>query len=73
MAIVSGQEWTTYLIQVQEALYETDNVAIRCFKAGIPFPSAWQTYTLALRALYVQTSGDNTLPLPTKPAYPAGT
>ena len=58
--------------QAADALSKTDIVAGRCFKAGIAFPSAWQTYTVALRAI---VSGTDTIStsLPTQPAYPAGT
>ena len=50
------------------ALQESDIGAIRCMKAGLLFPSEWQTYVLALRA--VAKSGSV---LPNRPAYPVGT
>lgn len=59
-------------IQAMAALPETDMVAFRCFKAGIPFPADWQTYTSGLRNLANGTDTTSTT-LPSKPAYPAGT
>lgn len=58
--------------QALSALEITDMVAFRCFKAGISFPSTWQTYTLALRAIANGTDTTSTT-LPTQPAYPKGT
>lgn len=55
--------------QAQSALDKSDLVATRCFKAGVAFPSAWQTYVTALRAIV--SSGAGTIP--TQPSYPAGT
>ena len=53
-------------------LSEADMVAIRCMKAGQPFPADWQAYTTALRDITNQAS-----PLkvkwPTAPAVPSGT
>ena len=55
--------------QTLQALAKSDGVAIRCVKAGVAFPAAWQTYVTALRAIMNGASG----PLPTQPAFPAGT
>lgn len=44
-------------------------VVERCYIAGVPFPTEWQTYVAALRAI-VQGNGQD---LPDQPAYPAGT
>lgn len=54
------------------ALYKTDKVAFRCFKAGIPFPEDWQHYTHALRAI-VNGSDTSSTSLPEQPDYPDGT
>lgn len=54
------------------ALDATDLVAIRCLKAGMVFPMAWQTYVAELRAIVSGTDTTSTA-LPTQPAYPAGT
>jgi hypothetical protein len=58
--------------QAKAALISTDMVSLRCFKAGVIFPTDWQTYVTALRAI---TNGLDTVSirLPTPPAYPAGT
>jgi hypothetical protein len=58
--------------QAQAALDQTDRVASRCFKAGVAFPPAWQTYTTALRNIMNGTDTSSTS-LPAKPPYPAGT
>lgn len=50
------------------ALYKTDDVAIRCFKAGIAFPDDWKNYTETLRAIVKSNSGE----LPRQPDYPEG-
>lgn len=51
------------------ALEASDDVYIRCGKAGVVWPESWQTYCLALRQVVVGTLTT----LPTRPAYPAGT
>jgi len=52
-------------------LAASDIVAIRCMKAGQPFPADWQAYTTALRDITKQAD-----PLqvewPTPPAIPSG-
>lgn len=45
--------------------------AIRCFKAGVPFPADWQAYCGELRALVNGTSTATVMPA--QPDYPAGT
>lgn len=55
--------------QAQAALDKTDSVAIRCLKAGVAFPSEWQTYVTSLRAIVNSGTGA----MPTQPDYPAGT
>lgn len=50
----------------------TDMVCLRCYKAGVTFPAAWQTYTTALRAI-VNGTDTTSSTLPTQPVYPAGT
>lgn len=49
--------------KITAALAKSDMVAMRCLKAGVPFPPEWQTYVTALR------SGM----LPNQPAYPSNT
>lgn len=66
-------EWGSYQGQAKLALDVTDNVALRCWKAGVAFPDNWKTYVDALRTIVRATGGDPTKPLPTRPTYPAGT
>lgn len=58
--------------QAMATMQETDMVCLRCYKAGIPFPTEWQSYTNALRSIANGTDTSSTA-LPVKPAYPAGT
>lgn len=58
--------------QARAALEVTDRVAHRCYKAGVPFPATWQTYTIALRNIANGTDTASAA-LPAPPAYPAGT
>lgn len=51
------------------ALTKSDLVAIRCVKAGIPFPADWQEYVAGLRAVV----NGSALTLPEQPEYPEGT
>lgn len=58
-------------IGAQTALDRSDMTALRCFKAGVAFPSDWKAYVIALRAI---VAGEPTsIALPTQPAFPAGT
>ncbi len=65
--------WSAVQIQAQLLLDGSDRVAIRCLKAGVPFPSDWQAYVATLREIVRTTNGDPDAPLPTRPTYPAGT
>lgn len=49
-------------------LGKSDLVAIRCFKAGVPFPADWVNYSEELRAAL--RSGATVLPI--KPTFPSG-
>jgi hypothetical protein len=55
-------------LQAQAALGTSDRVAIRCAKAGVPYPPEWQAYDETLRAVVAGTATG----LPERPAYPAG-
>ena len=55
--------------QARAALTISDKVATRCLKAGVTYPSEWQSYDAALRDIVNTASGS----LPSQPAYPAGT
>jgi len=62
----------TLKIEVQAALHFTDRVALRAFKAGIPFGDEWCAYDSALRELMSVTEWSDDLVLPVQPAnYPA--
>ena len=65
--------WKNYQTEAQNLLDKSDITAIRCIKAGVAFPSAWQTYVKELRAIVAATSGDVMIALPVAPAYPVGT
>jgi hypothetical protein len=52
-----------------DELAKSDMTALRCVKAGIPFPTAWQEYVAALREIFQTGIG----PLPDQPPYPEGT
>jgi hypothetical protein len=68
-APTAAQQGSALKERAQVALDASDMVATRCFKAGVAFPTDWQTYVSDLRAIV--SSGTGTLP--TAPAYPAGT
>lgn len=51
-----------------EKIIQSDMVALRCFKAGVPFPKEWNDYYLTLRKC--DTSKPTGL---TAPPFPAGT
>lgn len=53
----------------QAALDASDMTAIRCFKAGVPFPAEWFAYTQTLRNIVKSNNGS----LPARPAFPANT
>ena len=70
---LSAAQWPAYQAQAQAALDKSDTVAIRCLKAGVAFPAEWQSYVAALRTIVAAATGNPSVPLPTQPAYPAGT
>jgi hypothetical protein len=65
--------WAQYQQQAKEELDFDDGVAIRCIKAGVPYPAAWLERDVALRIIVTAANGDATQALPVRPAYPAGT
>jgi hypothetical protein len=65
-AVIAAQP---LIAQARAALAASDTVFIRCGKAGVNWPSAWQSYVAALRVIV--SSGAGTLP--TQPTYPSGT
>lgn len=52
-----------------DALIQSDITALRCVKAGIAFPAAWQEYVASLREIFQTGIGS----LPEQPPYPEGT
>lgn len=50
----------------KDALAKSDMVALRCFKASVPFPEEWKDYVLALRSVVNGESEE----MPEKPDFP---
>lgn len=69
----AAQQWAEYRQQAQAALDSSDITILRCVENNVSVPETWASYRVALRAIVRATSGDPTAPLPTRPAYPAGT
>ena len=69
----AAQLWSVYQASAQAALTESDKTILRCGENSVAVPAAWATYRKALRAIVAATSGDPSVALPTRPAYPAGT
>lgn len=65
--------WSDIQMRAKQTLDMTDSVVLRCYEAGIEFPSDWRAYRQSLRAIARSADGDPTMPFPVKPAYPAGT
>jgi hypothetical protein len=65
--------WSAYQAGAKAALDASDVTILRCYEHAVATPAAWSTYRGALRAIISAASGDPTQPLPTRPAYPAGT
>ena len=73
IAYEANLAWIPYQASAQSALDKTDIVALRCWKAGVNFPPAWQSFTKALRDIVRAASGDAPKALPEPPPYPEGT
>lgn len=65
--------WTAHQGAARAALCESDLTLLRCIENGVAVPAGWTAYRKALRAIVSAASGDASQPLPTRPAYPAGT
>jgi hypothetical protein len=72
-AQLAAAAWATQQSLAQAALTESDKTILRCYENAVVVPTAWATYRKALRAIVGTATGDATIALPTKPAYPAGT
>ncbi|WP_157646650.1 hypothetical protein [Burkholderia ubonensis] len=69
----TAQLWQAHQTLAMAALIDSDRTVLRCYENGVPMPAEWSAYRKALRAIVGAASGDPTQPLPTRPAYPAGT
>lgn len=78
---VLAQTWDALSGQAQALLDKTDQVALRCWKAGVAWPAEWQEAVVLLRAYLI--AKDTSKPVPSLPmtegsdgkpviAYPAG-
>lgn len=69
-AAALSQQISSILIEAtKDELNKSDMVAMRCFKAGVDFPQEWKNYTLSLRNIILNKSGQ----IPQRPNYPEGT
>jgi hypothetical protein len=66
---IDAEALATFKTAVQTAIDKTDSVALRCWKAGVEFPTEWKEYTVALRTLLASTV---VVELPVMPDYPVG-
>lgn len=66
------QLWANARAWAAAELKRNDAVLVRCMKAGIAYPAAWQDYDAALRDMVRADEGDPAA-RPTRPDYPAGT
>lgn len=58
-----------YKILAAGELYKSDITLMRCVENDVEIPGTWKTYRAALREI---VAGDETGPLPARPAYPQG-
>lgn len=65
--------WDNRIIQASREIVKTDITIIRCVENDVTVPEIWRQYRRDLRAIIRSTTGDASLPFPTKPVYPAGT
>lgn len=66
---IDTEALATFKTAVQTAIDKTDLVALRCWKAGVEFPTEWREYTVTLRTLLASTV---VVELPVMPDYPVG-
>lgn len=69
----TAQLWAAHQAAAQTALDKSDITIGRCYENAVAVPAEWKAYRTALRAIVAASTGDPTQPLPTRPAYPAGT
>ena len=69
-----AQLWAERQRNALALLQNNDVIAIRCVKAGVPYPTEWLSYDVALREIVHAETGDPKVPLPSAPINkPAGT
>jgi len=67
-----SEKVSAFKVEVQSALDFSDRVALRAYKAGVPFGDLWTQYDLDLRALMSVTEWSEDLALPQQPStYPS--
>lgn len=69
----AAADWAVYQQSAKAELDASDVTLMRCFENAVTLPAAWAAYRKSLRAIVGAASGDATQPMPTRPAYPAGT
>lgn len=57
--------------RAKAALFKSDMVALRCMKAGVPFPGKWLAFVCECRAILNNPTSVGFLP--GAPEYPKGT
>jgi hypothetical protein len=67
------QLWASYQDAAKFALSKSDITLLRILENTQVVPSLWLIYRKSLRIIITAKSGDSTIPLPSIPAYPAGT
>lgn len=66
--------WAKHQKIAKSELDKSDLVALRCWKAGVEYPTEWLARDITLRAIVSASTGDPaTTPIPEAPAYPTGT
>jgi hypothetical protein len=65
--------WKQFQMTAQIAINESDLTILRCYERSVPVPAEWSSYRTALRVILGSKSGDPSISLPSKPAYPSGT
>ena len=65
-----AQLWAGYQAEARAALQDSDIVAIRCTKFGIPYPVEWRERDDTLRSIARAPTGDSSKPIPPEPAKP---
>lgn len=70
---VAYVSWASYQTRARALLDQSDVTMLRCIENAVTVPAEWAAFRKALRSIISAATGDATQPLPTRPAYPAGT